>query len=176
MIEIDPIDFQDWPGLHALLTGAFAGMSGRIDPPSSLVRMSAETLRDKAGQEQLFLIRDTSGPVACLFARETPEADYYIGKLAVRPDRQGEGLARHLVEAAAAEARRRGLAALTLETAVQGAQDETGSQSAHAEIGARPRPLKPRLTEAEKEAHRAFMARLGDEPLWVKLGLVDPPA
>ena len=64
----------------------------------------------------------------------------------------------------------------TLHATYQGAQDETGSQSAHAEIGARPRPLKPRLTEAEKEAHRAFMARLGDEPLWVKLGLVDPPA
>ena len=67
-------------------------------------------------------------------------------------------------------------AALTLETAMQGAREEGGTSTAHAEIGARPRPLRSRLTEAEKEAHRAFMARLGDEPLWVKLGLIDPPA
>lgn len=67
-------------------------------------------------------------------------------------------------------------AALTLESAEQASADETGNQAAHAEIGARPHPLPPRLTEDEKKAHRAFMARLGDEPVWVKLGLVEPPA
>ncbi|MEO0821269.1 MAG: DNA polymerase III subunit epsilon [Pseudomonadota bacterium] len=31
---------------------------------------------------------------------------------------------------------------------------------------ARPRPLAPRLTEAEAEAHAAFVAGLGPDPLW----------
>lgn len=32
--------------------------------------------------------------------------------------------------------------------------------------GPRPRALKPRLTEAESAAHEAFLAELGDDPLW----------
>lgn len=65
-------------------------------------------------------------------------------------------------------------AALTLETAMHGAAEEAGQRLDHAEIGARPRPLEPRLTDAERDAHRAFMTRLGDEPVWVRLGLVKP--
>jgi len=30
----------------------------------------------------------------------------------------------------------------------------------------RPAPLKPRVTEAEREAHRAFIATLGEAPIW----------
>jgi DNA polymerase-3 subunit epsilon len=30
----------------------------------------------------------------------------------------------------------------------------------------RPDPLVPRLTDAEREAHRAFIATLGDKPIW----------
>ncbi|WJR78429.1 DNA polymerase III subunit epsilon [Bradyrhizobium sp. NP1] len=30
----------------------------------------------------------------------------------------------------------------------------------------RPSPLVPRLTDAEREAHRAFIATLGDKPIW----------
>jgi DNA polymerase-3 subunit epsilon len=32
--------------------------------------------------------------------------------------------------------------------------------------GQRPRPLPPRITQAEAEAHDAFVARLGDQSLW----------
>jgi DNA polymerase III subunit epsilon len=30
----------------------------------------------------------------------------------------------------------------------------------------RPEPLAPRVTEADREAHRAFVATLGDKPIW----------
>ena len=33
-------------------------------------------------------------------------------------------------------------------------------------VGPRPRPLQPRLTQADEEAHAAFVAALGSEPLW----------
>ena len=33
----------------------------------------------------------------------------------------------------------------------------------------RPTPLSPRITAAEKEAHEAFVAKLGDTPLWKSL-------
>jgi DNA polymerase-3 subunit epsilon len=35
-----------------------------------------------------------------------------------------------------------------------------------ATIGARPRPLAPRLTPEDERAHAAFLADLGEEPLW----------
>lgn len=35
-------------------------------------------------------------------------------------------------------------------------------------IGARPRPLAARITDAESAAHEAFVAKLGDAALWVK--------
>jgi len=40
------------------------------------------------------------------------------------------------------------------------------SSAARQEPLARPAPLAPRLTEAEREAHRAFVATLGGTPLW----------
>ncbi len=36
--------------------------------------------------------------------------------------------------------------------------------------GPRPNPLPPRLTEAERAAHRAFVATLGDSPVWSRYG------
>jgi DNA polymerase-3 subunit epsilon len=35
-------------------------------------------------------------------------------------------------------------------------------------VRARPRPLEPRLTAAEIEAHRAFVATLGADALWLR--------
>ena len=32
----------------------------------------------------------------------------------------------------------------------------------------RPVPLTPRVTDAEREAHRAFIATLGDKPIWAE--------
>ena len=36
-------------------------------------------------------------------------------------------------------------------------------------IGARPRPLAPRLSEAELVAHAAMVAELGDAAVWKRL-------
>ncbi len=36
--------------------------------------------------------------------------------------------------------------------------------------GPRPEPLAPRITEAERQAHDAFVESLGDDALWKKLG------
>lgn len=53
----------------------------------------------------------------------------------------------------------------TLKTAVAAAANQ-------AAYGARPRPLAPRVTEAEREAHEAFVANvLKDKAIWLKTGL-----
>lgn len=54
-----------------------------------------------------------------------------------------------------------------LEFAVNGAQSIMLGTSA-GPIAPRPRPVAPRLTAAEIEAHRAFVATLGAEALWLR--------
>ena len=115
---LNPVDFDDWTGLLALLNTSFAYMEGRIDPPSSLLRMTADSLKAKAQNEDLFLILKDTRPIACLFGI-AQEQDYYIGKLAVADAHRGLGLGQALVDAAAREAYRRGLSALRLETLVE---------------------------------------------------------
>jgi GNAT superfamily N-acetyltransferase len=117
-VETNPADFSDFAALHALLSTAFAYMAARIDPPSSLTRMSVEDLRAKSGVEDLFLIRDNEGPVACLFGSAQAES-YYVGKLAVAAPQRGQGLARALIEEAGRRAAAMGLAWLELQTRVE---------------------------------------------------------
>lgn len=66
---VQPADFEDWAGLHDLLTRSFAYMAGRIDPPSSLHRMNAETLRCKARDEILVIVRHGDRLIACGFLK-----------------------------------------------------------------------------------------------------------
>jgi len=54
-----------------------------------------------------------------------------------------------------------------LEFAVNGGQSPSFGTGAEA-VAQRPRPLAPRLTETEIEAHRAFVAALGGEALWLR--------
>ncbi|MDJ0631365.1 MAG: GNAT family N-acetyltransferase [Rhodobacter sp.] len=108
----------DWHALHALLTACFAGMEGRIDPPSSLNRMTAETLRGKARDEvlvQCFWNRDLVG---CGFL--APKAGVlYMGKLATAPAHRRKGILRRIMEIAEVLARQRGLCALVLQTRIE---------------------------------------------------------
>lgn len=51
-IAVRPLDasFSGWQGLLALILRAFAPMQGVIDPPSSALRLTPESLREKAGR------------------------------------------------------------------------------------------------------------------------------
>lgn len=123
-----PADFSEWDGLLALILDSFAYMDGRIDPPSSARSLTAASLAARAEAEHLWL----AGPslAGCAFFAERPDA-LYIGKLAVRPDRQGAGLGRAFVGAAEALARSRGLPRLRLETRIE----LTGNHAAFARLG-----------------------------------------
>ena len=109
---------EDWPALLALLHRAFAYMNGRIDPPSSLHRLDATGLAEKAHREICLIARTDSAPVGCVFCK--PEADHLsIGKLAVEPARQGGGIGRWLIQAAQDRARWLGIPALVLESRIE---------------------------------------------------------
>lgn len=109
---------HDWPALLRLVQGAFADMQGRIDPPSSMHRLTAEAIAAQAQSGEIWVIEDAGRPVACLFLTPDPPA-LYLGKLATAASHRGRGLARRLVATAVARARALGLTALTLQTRIE---------------------------------------------------------
>lgn len=115
---VQPADFEDWVALHGLLTRCFAYMQGRIDPPSSLHRMSAETLRCKAADEILVITRHDGRLIACGFLKVDADA-VYLGKLAVDDAYRKRGILRALVAIAEDVARTHGKSALELETRIE---------------------------------------------------------
>lgn len=104
-MQIDMADqnFDADAAVLAVLHAAFAGMNGRIDPPSSLDGMGVADITRKRQVEILLTARDDTRIVGCVFL--APHADHvYLGKLAVLPDLHGRGIGRQLVQAAIAAA------------------------------------------------------------------------
>jgi GNAT superfamily N-acetyltransferase len=112
------VDFADWEAVRTLIHDAFASMEGRIDPPSSALRLTPQSMAADAADGALLLAELGGTLVGCVFVRPKQDA-LYIGKLAVRPDLQGSGIGKALVAAARAEARALGLKALELQTRIE---------------------------------------------------------
>lgn len=100
----------------ALIRAEFAYMDGRIDPPSSMHRLTEADILQQNESGEVWLTG--TPPLACVFL--TPHSDsLYLGKLAVAFAARGTGLARRLVALAEARARALGLSALELQTRVE---------------------------------------------------------
>ena len=137
-----PVDFDRWDDVLALIMRAFASMDGLIDPPSSAHLLTADNLRDKARRETGFVALKSDRIVGCVFALER-EAELYVGKLAVAPDCQGQGIGRRLMQAIEDLARGRGKTAIELQTRIE----LTGNHAAFARLGFR---------ETERTAHEGY--------------------
>ncbi len=123
-------DAAEIPAILALLHEAFDYMEGRIDPPSSLHRLSLADIATQAETGEVWAIG--TPPVACMFL--TPAPDHlYLGKLAVAASHRQKGLARRLVGVAIKRARARHLPRLVLKTRIE----LTENQRAFAAMGFR---------------------------------------
>ncbi len=111
-------DFSDWERVRLLILDAFAYMGPRIDPPSSALRLTAESIRTSAESGMLLLAHRADDLVGCVFAHQKNDA-LYISKLAVSPSLQRAGIGRKLLEAARNEACQRGVGMLELETRIE---------------------------------------------------------
>lgn len=100
----------------ALIRAEFAYMDGRVDPPSSMHRLTPQDIADQAAAGEVWVIG--APPLACMFLTPKP-GRLYIGKLAVAAEARGRGLARQLVELAAERARALGLPMLELQSRVE---------------------------------------------------------
>lgn len=106
----------DASAVLALIRNAFAGMQGRINPPSSIDRLTVDDIARQATEAEIWVIG--SPPLACLFLTPEPGA-LYLHKLAVAPEAQRRGHARKLLAVAESRARALGLPALRLMTRVE---------------------------------------------------------
>ena len=106
----------DWAAILRLIQTEFSYMAARIDPPSSMLRLTEADIAAKAAIGEVWVIGNP--PVACMFLTIQPDS-LYLGKLAVSASQRGKGLARALIAVAEARAMVLGLAAVTLETRVE---------------------------------------------------------
>ena len=120
-MKLVPIDqaFADWDALMSLILASFAYMHPRIDPPSSALRLTRQSLKQKAETEKAYAAIENGHLVGCIFCKPEPPECLYIGKLAVAPDAQGRGVGRLLLQAAEACAVECGLSCLRLETRIE---------------------------------------------------------
>ena len=106
----------DWGAVLGLIRAEFAYMDGRIDPPSSMHRLSVQDIARQADRAEVWVIG--TAPIACMFL--TPKNNWlYLGKLAVASSSRGTGLARVMVDTAMARAADLGLQGVELETRVE---------------------------------------------------------
>ena len=107
-------DSNDLPAILTLIRDSFAYMDSVIDPPSSMHRMTLDSLRATADTCEIW----TLGRQACVIL--TPKQDtLYVGKLCVAPPARGQGLAREMITHAATRAKALDLPSLTLEVRVE---------------------------------------------------------
>lgn len=137
-----PIDFTRWDDLLALILRAFAYMDGVIDPPSSAHRLTADSLREKAGRETGFLAMRNDEIVGCIFAAEH-DGHLYVGKLAVEPELQGKRIGRRLMETVEVLANAAGKPVLELQARIE----LTDNQAAFRRMG---------FIETERSAHAGY--------------------
>ena len=116
MFKMKQIDAEaDIPATLALIRSSFAYMDGRIDPPSSMHRLTVQAL---AAHEGEIWVIEEDGPVACIVL--TPMIDaLYVGKLAVEAQSRGRGMARALLDKAEQRAVALGFDALELQVRVE---------------------------------------------------------
>ena len=107
---------EDWAQLMVVMRAAFAGMEGRIDPPSSLLRMEVSDLPDIAKSAEIWVI---GRPIIATVTLTVRPDTLYLGKLAVVPEKQGQGLARELIALAVTRAGALDLPDVMLETRVE---------------------------------------------------------
>ena len=110
-LTLRPIVPGDAEAAAALIRAAFASQSSATQPPSSALKETTESIA--AWIEAGGGLGLSRGPdlVALLLWAER-DGGLYCGRLAVRPDERGRGLARRLILEAEREARRRGLSRL----------------------------------------------------------------
>ncbi|TMJ21561.1 MAG: GNAT family N-acetyltransferase [Alphaproteobacteria bacterium] len=133
----------DAAGLAATIAAAFEQYRGKLVPESGAFRETAEAIAAELAKGTGAIVAERGGEMlGCVVVQEI-EGDLYFGRLSVLPAARGLGLAKRLVAAVEAEARRRGRPGVRLGVRVV----LTENQRLFAALGYR---------EISREAHPGF--------------------
>jgi ribosomal protein S18 acetylase RimI-like enzyme len=133
----------DAPALAATIARAFEQYRGKLVPESGAFQETAEAIAGELKNGAGAIVAERRGEMlGCVIVHEM-EGDLYFGRLSVLPQARGLGLARRLIAAVEAEARRRGLPGVRLGVRVV----LTENQRLFSALGYR---------ETSREAHPGF--------------------
>lgn len=104
----------DATGMAAVIAAAFAQYRGRLVPESGAFRETPGTIAAELDRGAGAIVAERNGEMIGCVLVEEKEGDLYFGRLSVLPSARGGGLARQLIQAVEAEARRRGLPGVRL--------------------------------------------------------------
>lgn len=133
----------DAAAIAAVIAASFEQYRGKLVPESGAFRETAEGIAAELTKGVGAIVAERNGEMLGCVLVEEMEGDLYFGRLSVLPSARGLGLARQLVDAVEAEARRRGLAGVRLGVRVV----LTENQRLFASLGYR---------ETSREAHPGF--------------------
>lgn len=113
-LVLRPASTGDAPAIAATIAASFAQYRGRLVPESGAFRETPEGIARELANGAGAIVAERNGEmVACVMTNER-EGDLYFGRLSVVPSARKSGLARRLIAAVEAEARRRGLPGVRL--------------------------------------------------------------
>jgi len=118
-----PLAAPDAEGAARLIRTAFAIQSRPTSPPSSALRETDETIAAKIAQGGGFGIFEEGRLVAAALWRIDGDA-LHVARVSVAPEARGRRLARDLIGACEAEARRRGARRMTLKARLELPENE----------------------------------------------------
>jgi ribosomal protein S18 acetylase RimI-like enzyme len=100
--------------LAATISAAFEQYRGKLVPESGAFGETADGIAAELSKGAGAIVAERNGAVLGCVMTKPMDGDLYFGRLSVLPAARGTGLARRLVAAVEAEARRRGLAGVRL--------------------------------------------------------------
>ncbi len=104
----------DAAAIAAVIAASFAQYRGRLVPESGAFRETAATIAAELDRGTGAIVAERNDEMLGCVLVEEKEGDLYFGRLSVLPSARGQGLAKRLIGAVEAEARRRGLPGVRL--------------------------------------------------------------
>lgn len=105
---------DDAAAIARVIAASFEQYRGRLNPESGAFRETAGGIAADLAKGIAAIVAERNGEMIGCVLVEEQEGDLYFGRLSVLPSARGQGLARQLVDAVEAEARRRGLPGVRL--------------------------------------------------------------
>ncbi len=104
----------DAAAIARVIAASFEQYRGKLNPESGAFRETADGIAGELARGAGAIVAERNGEMLGCVLVEELEGDLYFGRLSVVPSARGQGLAKRLIDAVEAEARRRGLPGVRL--------------------------------------------------------------